>query len=57
MGNKKSSKKILPESMVIKYIKKAEEQEEEIQLQNQIAEYEKYEIITQGGIPKYLTDY
>tara|TARA_R110002126_G_scaffold191810_1_gene340004 strand:- start:4501 stop:4626 length:126 start_codon:yes stop_codon:yes gene_type:complete len=39
------------------YIKKAEEQEEEKQLENQIKEYEKYEILKEGKIPKYLIDY
>jgi len=57
MPRKRNLKKKLPEDKVINYIKKAEEQEEEKQLQKQITEYEKYEILKEGNIPKYLTDY
>ena len=57
MPRKRSLKKKLLEDKVINYIKKAKEQEEEKQLQKQITEYEKYEILKEGNIPKYLTDY
>tara|TARA_R110002074_G_scaffold49828_1_gene127248 strand:+ start:100 stop:273 length:174 start_codon:yes stop_codon:yes gene_type:complete len=57
MPKRRNLRKKLPEDKVINYIKKAEEQEEEIQLQKQIIEYEKYEILKEGNIPKYLTNY
>jgi hypothetical protein len=39
------------------YIKKHEEQLEEKMLEEQIKQYEKYEIVSEGEIPKYLTNY